>query len=86
MVASGGSDHAALFWRHCLVVPGLIVTGYLLGDWRMGLIGIPFAAVIVAAYELAWRLRPRNPIWLAEVVTGGLWGLLLVSLGAWASA
>ena len=42
----------------------------------------PFAAAMpplfVACYEVGWRLRPRAPIELAELLTGGLWGLLLV--------
>lgn len=42
----------------------------------------PFAAILppffVACYELGWRLRPKAPIELAELLVGVLWGALLV--------
>jgi hypothetical protein len=33
---------------------------------------------IVAAYALAWRVTPETPIRTAEILVGGLWGLLTV--------
>lgn len=37
----------------------------------------PLAPGIWAAYAAAWRLFPRNPIFVAELATGALWGLLI---------
>ncbi|MNL80072.1 hypothetical protein D3C87_2068210 [compost metagenome] len=58
-----------------LVVPPLVVFGV----WGVCL-GIVFAIAAVAAYEAAWRIQPTNPIWLAEIVVGALWGALILSL------
>lgn len=68
-----GQDHAVLFVRMLLVVPPL----WLISEWA-ALLGIAFAALAVAAYELAWRWRPDNPIWLAELMVGALWGTLII--------
>jgi len=38
--------------------------------WALGI-------AIVAAYELAWRVYPQNPIFIAEYISGALWGLTL---------
>ncbi len=68
-----GRDHAVLFVRMLLVVPPL----WLISGWA-ALLGIAFAGLAVAAYELAWRWRPDNPIWLAEIIVGALWGSLIL--------
>ena len=70
---SFGSDYLAFLWRHALVVPLL---WWLVGPWALA-----FPLVVLAVYELAWRLRPRNPIILAELLTGALWGSFVL-LGA----
>lgn len=45
---------------------------------------MPFALILaplfVAAYEAAWRLRPKAPIEAAEIVVGLLWGALIVAV------
>lgn len=77
---AGGNNHRALFLRHLMVAPGLVLLGWLAG-WPAALIVIaPFlaAAAITLTYELAWRLNPSNPIWLAELATGAIWaGVIL---------
>lgn len=37
----------------------------------------PLAPFIVAAYEVAWRLFPKSPIIVGELLTGAMWGLLI---------
>ncbi|CAM5764366.1 hypothetical protein [Bosea minatitlanensis] len=71
--ASG--DHLRFFARMLLAVPLLLVFG-----WCGALLGVLFAGLSLAAYELAWRWRPDNPIWLAECATGALWGGLILAL------
>lgn len=70
-----GGDHLRFFLRMLLAVPVLLVFG-----WWGALLGVLFAGLSLAAYELAWRWRPSNPIWLAELATGALWGLLILTL------
>lgn len=70
-----GSDHLALLFRHVMATPGLMLVG-LASGWPQGLqLGLPLVVpvAITAAYELAWRLNPSNPIWLAELATGAIW-------------
>jgi hypothetical protein len=76
---SFGSDHAALFLRHLLILPGLVAL-----FWGAGLIwpvalAIAFAAAVVAIHEAAWRFIPTYPIPAAEIATGALWGLLIIA-------
>ena len=68
-------DHLRFFLRMLLAVPVLLVFG-----WWGALLGVVFAALSLASYELAWRWRPANPIWLAELATGALWGGLILAL------
>ncbi|BCB18071.1 hypothetical protein [Bosea sp. ANAM02] len=71
----GRSDHLRFFARMLLAVPVLLVFGI----WG-ALLGLTFAGLSVLAYELAWRLKPDNPIWLAELGTGALWGALILAI------
>lgn len=71
----GRADHLRFFARMLLAVPVLAVFGW----WGVGL-GLGFAALSLAAYEAAWRWHPANPIWLAELATGALWGGLILTL------
>ncbi|CAH1658062.1 conserved membrane hypothetical protein [Hyphomicrobiales bacterium] len=77
--ASFGSDHVALFLRHLMVLPGIILlfwgANFL---WPLAL-SVAFAAAVVAIYEAAWRLVPTYPIPVAEVATGALWGFLILA-------
>lgn len=74
-------DHAALWLRHLLVLPGLGAVA-----WVTGLAWLPwatpmFAALVVGAYELARRQTVMRALPLAEYLTGALWGgLILLSL------
>lgn len=77
---SGGSDHVALFLRHLFVVPGLALVSLASGSWWPVGAAIPAAALFVLAYELAWRWAPRQPILVAELIVGALWGAMIVAL------
>lgn len=70
------SDHWALFLRHLAILPFLLLLGV-----KAFFLGIVFAALAVAVYEAAWRARPKNPIWVAEVGVGLLWAVLILLLG-----
>lgn len=71
----GQSDHLRFFARMLLAVPALLV----FGSWG-AFLGLSFAGLSVLAYELAWRWKPDNPIWIAELATGALWGALILAL------
>lgn len=78
---SFGSDHIALFWRHMLITPGLALISYLTLN-PLYLAAAPLIALaFVLCYEIAWRVDPRGePIRLAELIVGALWGVLIVTL------
>lgn len=63
--------HVALGLRHAFAVPLLL---------PFGLLALTFPILAVAAYEAAWRIRPANPIWIAELAVGALWGALIIAL------
>lgn len=77
---SAGSYGLAFFIRNLLAVPAFIAVAILAGEPMLAFWAAPFAAGIIASYEAAWRLRPDNPIWLAEIATGALWGVAIVSI------
>lgn len=68
---TGGNVHVAFGLRHAVAIPFL---------FPFGLLALTFPFAAVAAYEAAWRIRPANPIWVAELAVGALWGALIVSL------
>lgn len=41
---------------------------------------ILMAPIMTVLYEISWRVRPKEPISLAEYLTGALWGIFLVVL------
>ena len=74
---SFGSDHFAFFLRNLVIFAGLAP----LVPWPLAAgISLIFAAAVVGIYEAAWRFHRRNPIWLAELATGALWGLIIILL------
>lgn len=76
----GGNVHAAFFLRHLFILPGLFLVAFLTGSiWPFGA-AVPAAALFVASYEAAWRWAPRQPILVAELITGALWGAMIVAL------
>lgn len=77
---SGHSDHIAMFIRHLNVLPGIILLSFMLRSPRLCLIVPVFSLAIVSAYELAWRLCPTNPIFVAELLVGALWGVFILLL------
>jgi len=69
------------FWaRNLLALPAFAGIAVASDTAWFALFAFPFAALIVGAYEAAWRLRPDNPIWLAEALTGALWGLAILTI------
>lgn len=78
---AGGNDHLALLMRHMMAVPGILLIGCFVPAWSLGLtfgLALLVPVAITAAYELAWRAQPSNPIWLAELAAGVIWaGVIL---------
>ena len=64
-----GNIHLAFALRHAIPVPLLWL---IVGPWALA-----FPIAVAAAYEAAWRLNPRNPIWLGEIMTGAVWGSII---------
>jgi len=79
---SGGSVHLALWLRMLFCLPAFVGAGWWVGEPLAMLLALPFAGAAVAAYEVAWRVHSANPIWIAELVVGALWGVVIVSIGA----
>lgn len=75
---AGSSDHTALFIRHLFIVPGLALVSLASSSWWPIGAAIPAAALIVGTYEAAWRWAPRQPILVAELIVGVIWGALIV--------
>ena len=71
LTLAGGNVHVALGLRHAVAVPFLL---------PFGILPVAFPVAAAAAYEAAWRIRPSNPIWIAELIVGALWGVLIVCL------
>lgn len=78
---SGGNVHLALWLRMLFCLPAFVGAGWWVGEPLAMLLALPFAAFAVGAYEAAWRWRPSNPIWIAELVVGAAWGFVIVILG-----
>ncbi|MFD2248969.1 hypothetical protein FHS82_001086 [Pseudochelatococcus lubricantis] len=76
---AAGHVHVAFFLRHLLVVPGLALVSLASGSWWPVGAAIPAAALFVLAYEGAWRWAPRQPILVAELIVGALWGILILA-------
>ncbi len=73
--------HVALGLRHLFALPGLMLAAAIAGELLLGVAAaLDFAALAAGAFEVAWRLRPSNPIIVAELLTGALWGGLVVAL------
>lgn len=78
---AAGNVHVALGLRHLFVLLGLMLAAAITGELLLGVAAaLAFSALAVAAYEAAWRIRPSNPIWVAELAVGALWGVLIVCL------
>lgn len=78
---AAGNVHVALGLRHLFALPGLMLAAAIAGELLLGVAAaLAFAALATGAYEIAWRLRPSNPIIVAELLTGALWGGLAVAL------
>lgn len=78
---AAGNVHVALGLRHLFALPGLMLAAAITGELLLGVAAaLAFSALATGAYEIAWRLRPSNPIIVAELLTGALWGGLAVAL------
>lgn len=77
--ASAGSVHVALLARHLfLIIPGLVAIGWAAQSTFVLALALPFAVLATLAYEIAWRVTPREPIRTAEIIVGALWGALIL--------
>jgi len=83
---SFGSDHVALFFRHFLmIVPGLLILGYSLNQVNLVAISVLFGAWVVLSYEIGWQVQENvnkriNPILIGELLTGAVWGAMLLGI------
>lgn len=72
------NDWEAMAIRHSFAVPGLIVICFMsLNLWLLP-VAFVFGITVTALYEIAWTIRPNNPIIYAELMTGAFWGTLIV--------
>jgi hypothetical protein len=68
--AAGGSPYLALFILEAIgLFPAILLVSFA---------GLFMLVLMVPCYELGWRLRPKAPIELAELLVGALWGGLMV--------
>lgn len=69
----------AVFLRMMFVLPGIAAIAWLIGGWWFLLAAPAFAAAATLIYAALFRpIGPHD--WMrAEVATGGLWGLLILS-------
>lgn len=78
---SAGNVRVALWLRMLFALPAFAAVAWLT-ELPAVTLGAPvFAALAVGAYEAAWRWRPSNPIWIAELIVGVAWGGAVVTLG-----
>jgi len=64
--------------RMLFVLPGLSVVAFIIGNyWILGL-SIPFAILGALSYVLAWKYTPQKIIDNGELGVGMLWGLLIL--------
>lgn len=71
------SDHIALFIRHLLVFPGLLVIYWFTEEPIYLIAAVPFAFATVCAYELGHRYSSK-PILIGELLSGAFFGILIV--------
>lgn len=70
LILSRGNPWVALLMLEVIgIVPAAIA---------VSLLALCLPPLFVAAYEIGWRLRPKAPIELAELLVGALWGALLI--------
>ena len=81
-----GNVYLALFYRHLLVLPLLVaVSLYISSYWYIAYVPI-FSALVVLSYEFGWRIysklpeKMKNPILIGELLTGMIWGGLIILL------
>jgi hypothetical protein len=67
------------FARMLFVLPGVALVAYLLGDWRFLWAAPIFAAAATLTYALLFENLGSHDWMRAEIVTGALWGLLILS-------
>lgn len=72
------SDYVCLWVRHMLVLPCLGAVAVLAGSWWLPALAPVFAALTVVAYEIGRSQAFVKPLAIAELLTGCLWGAMLV--------
>lgn len=82
LVRFAGSRTTALGFGHMLfVAPACLFLGLASGGVAPLFLAVPFGIATALCYEIAWRALPdgRWTILAAEVMTGAVWGVLLLS-------
>jgi hypothetical protein len=67
-----------MFVRMLFIAPMLIVIGFLVGNYYIIALSIPFAFFATLCYVLSSKYTPKHIIGVAELGVGVLWGILLV--------
>lgn len=77
-------DTICMILRHLNIVPAMLIVSLVASNFLYLIVSIPLAFVIVACYEFSWILwengKVDNPIEIAEILVGVLWGLLIVAI------
>jgi hypothetical protein len=77
------NDHLALLARHAFgILPAALLLGWWCG-WEWLAVIPAFAALVVGCYEIAWQVTKSKTIEVAEVLTGLVWGGLLLAVLFW---
>lgn len=69
----------AAFLRMLFVLPGVVAVAWVMDHWWFLAAAPAFAAAATAVYALLFRPIGSHDWMRAEVATGGLWGLLILS-------
>lgn len=76
--ASGGRDWLAMLMRMSILVPLFLVISATSCNDIPAIISLPMSAILVACYEAGWRLYPKQPILIAELLSGAVWGVAIL--------
>jgi hypothetical protein len=70
---------APVFVRMMFVLPCVVAVAWLLGNWWFLAAALAFAAAATAVYALLFRPIGSHDWMRAEIATGAVWGLLILS-------
>lgn len=80
---SFGKARVAMLWRMQFGILPLLALSLFCQSFnkqcQMPIHVVLFAFTLWLSYEMAWRVKPANPIPLAEYAAGALWGFMIIS-------